>query len=337
MTAAPVTDGLAARNPVEVLPLAGLTTMRVGGPATVATLHDRADLAEVLDRPHRWLGRGANLLVADAGVPELVVRLGAPFAGIAAEDLGGRVRLTVGAATDLAELIGFCTRGGLAGPEGLAGVPATVGGALRMNAGTAHCWILDFTSRVEVLLAGERTPRWLDRAELPAAYRTCGLPPGTLFLGCELELGRGDPEALRARAAQLKKAKAASQPLALPSAGCVFKNPAPDMPAGRLIDQLGLKGARIGGASVSPIHANFIVNDARSAAADDVADLVRWIRRTAWDERGIVLQMEVETWAMPDDLRAHPRDVTVRRQPERPLACGGPQEIGSSRRAAEAS
>jgi UDP-N-acetylmuramate dehydrogenase len=95
----------------------------------------------------------------------------------------------------------------------------------------------------------------------------------------------------------------------------VFKNPSPEMPAGKLIDQLGLKGARIGGASVSPVHANFIVNDGRSAAADDVADLVRWIRRTAWDERGIVLQMEVETWAMPDDLRAHPRDLTITREP----------------------
>jgi UDP-N-acetylmuramate dehydrogenase len=314
---APVSAGLAARNPVEVLPLAGLTTMRVGGPATVVTVHDRADLAELLDRPHRWLGRGANLLVADAGVPELVVRLGAPFAGIAAEDAAGRVRLRVGAATDLAELIGFCTRGGLAGPEGLAGVPATVGGALRMNAGTAHCWILDFVARVEVVLPGEGAPRWIERAEMPAAYRTCGLPPGTLFLGCELELGRGDPEALRARAAQLKKAKAATQPLALPSAGCVFKNPAPDMPAGRLIDELGLKGARIGGACVSPVHANFIVNDRRSAAADDVADLVRWIRRTAWDERGVELRMEVETWAMPDDLRAHPRDLTIAREPMR--------------------
>lgn len=298
--------GFAERNRVEMLPMARLTTMRVGGPATVVALEHRTDLAELLERPHRWLGKGANLLVADQGVPELVVRLGSAFDRLEVVRRPGSPALVrVGGATDLARLIKECIAAGLAGPEGLAGVPATVGGALRMNAGTSTCWMLDHVARVEVVRPGDPSPRWIERAELPASYRSSGLPAGTLFLGCELELADGDPELLRATAARLKKAKADSQPLALPSAGCVFKNPSKDIPAGRLIDQLGLKGERIGGASVSPVHANFIVND-QGASAADVCALIRRVRERAWLERGIALQMEVETWGCPEDLRAHP-------------------------------
>jgi UDP-N-acetylmuramate dehydrogenase len=311
MSAAPAfSAGLLARNRVETTALATLTTMRIGGPATVVTLDHRDDLAEIIGRPHRWLGRGANLLVGDAGPAEPVVRLGAAFAHCDLDPLGGgRARVRVGAAHDLAALVTTCVRAGLAGPEGLAGVPATVGGALRMNAGTASCWMSDWVARVEVVLPGETAPRWLERAALPCAYRQSGLPDGTLFLGCELELAPGDPEALRTRAATLKKAKADSQPLALPSAGCIFRNPLPTLPAGRLIDELGLKGTRIGGAEVSRVHANFIVNPARDARAADVVALIRLIRARAWRERGVALAIEVEPWDCPDELRAHPRDL----------------------------
>lgn len=178
-----------------------------------------------------------------------------------------------------------------------------------MNAGTVHCWTLDLAARVEVVLPGEETPRWIERRDLPAAYRTSGLPQGTLFLGCELALEPGDPAVLRERGAKLKKAKADSQPLALPSAGCVFKNPTKELPAGRLIDELGLKGSRVGGAEVSTVHGNFIVNPRRDAVAGDVVRLVRRIRRTAWRERGVILDMEVEAWACPDELRAPPADL----------------------------
>jgi UDP-N-acetylmuramate dehydrogenase len=178
-----------------------------------------------------------------------------------------------------------------------------------MNAGTVHCWIMDFVARVEVVLPGADAPRWIERRDLAVAYRQSGLPAGTLFLGCELRLEAGDPQALKERGAKLKKAKADTQPLALPSAGCVFRNPSEAVRAGRLIDELGLKGARCGGAEVSPVHANFIVNPERAAAAMDVVRLVRRIRRTAFRERGVALEMEVETWGCPDELRAHPRDL----------------------------
>ena len=306
------TAGFLSRNQVAVLPLAGLTAFRLGGPATVVTVDHRDDLAEALDRPHRLLGRGANLLVADAGIDETVVRLGRDFAGLEFLPRVGRTVVRVGAGFDLAALINRCVAAGLAGPEGLAGVPAQVGGALRMNAGTATCWMLDWVARCEVRLPGE-DPRWIERAELPARYRQCGLPPGTVFLGAELDLAHGDPERLRQTAARLKKAKAASQPLALASAGCVFKNPRADLPAGKLIDSLGLKGERIGGCAVSPVHANFIVND-QGGTADDVIKLIARIRERAWAERGVELVMEVESWGLdPAALTAAGRSAPIPR------------------------
>ena len=306
------TAALRGRNRHEDRRLAELTTMRVGGPATVVYLDDRADLTELLACEGRWLGKGANLLVNDLAVGRPVVRLGhaCEHLDIAAVS-GGLTTVRVGAAVDLAKLIAATTAAGLAGPEGLAGVPATVGGALRMNAGTATCWMLDWVARVEVVLPGEDAPRWFERAELPAGYRSCGLPAGSLFLGCELALATDDPERLKATATRLKQAKAASQPLALPSAGCVFRNPSRELPAGKLIDELGLKCTRIGGAEVSPVHANFIVNPERKASADDVCALVRLVRDRAWRERGIELHMEVETWNCPDWLQAHPSELAL--------------------------
>lgn len=300
---------LRARNPVSEIALARRCTMRIGGPATLVTVEDRRDLPELLSQPLRWLGKGANLLIGDAGPGEVVASLGTAFAGLECGPLqGGRARVRAGAALDLAKLIGATTEAGLAGPEGLAGVPATVGGALRMNAGTATCWMLDWVDRVEVVLPGEDTPRWLERAALPAAYRDCGLPVGTVFLGCELLLAGDDPERLKSTARRLKQAKAASQPLAARSAGCVFKNPSREQPAGKLIDELGLKGSRIGAAMVSPVHANFIVNEGEASAAD-VTRLIQRIRRTVWRERGVALELEVETWDIDPAVRAHPREL----------------------------
>lgn len=305
-----LSPGFLARNRVAEVRMAEHTTFRIGGPAVLIELHCRADLREALPLAPRWLGKGANLLVGDAGPGRPVLRLGRDFGAI--EELGrheGRVRLRVGAAVDLAQLIRRCIDAGLGGLEGLAGVPATVGGALRMNAGTPQRWFCDAVERVECLLPGEEAPRWLERRALAASYRHGGLPAGALALGCELALTPDDPARLRAEAARLKAAKAAAQPLALPSAGCVFKNPAPDCPAGRLIDQLGLKGCRRGGAEVSRVHANFIVNPERRATAGDVVALIRHIRRRAWLERGVVLELEVEPWGCPDELAAHPRDL----------------------------
>jgi len=298
------TAGFLSRNRVAVRPLAALTTFRIGGPATVVDLDERTDLSEAVAAAPRWLGRGANLLVTSQPIAQPVLRLGRDFATLAIEPRGDGALVRAGAAVDLAELITACVKAGLAGPEGLAGVPATVGGALRMNAGTTTCWMLDHVVRVEALLPGEDQPRWIERAAMPAAYRQSGLPAGSVLLGCEMDLRRDDPELLRATAARLKKAKAATQPLALPSAGCIFRNPSPSIPAGKLIDELGLKGARIGRAAVSTVHANFIVNEGRDATSEEVTALITTIRATAWRERGIDLHMEVESWDCAEELHA---------------------------------
>ena len=192
----------------------------------MVTLDSLEDLPELLDGPVRWLGKGANLLVGDAGVSEPVVRLGKSFDQLTVGGQhNGRTLVMVGAAVDLGRLVRTCVQAGLAGPEGLAGVPASVGGALAMNAGTVHAWLFDFVSRVRVVLPGEQTDRWLDRSDVPAAYRTSGLPRGTLFLACELDLAQGDHELLKARSSELKQHKAATQPLAARSAGCTFSEP----------------------------------------------------------------------------------------------------------------
>jgi UDP-N-acetylmuramate dehydrogenase len=297
-----------SRNRIERGLLGPLTTMRIGGPAELVVVDHRQDLAEVMERSVRFLGKGANLLIGDGGVAEPVLRLGPAFAELQLDRDAGVVR--AGGAVDLAKLIGACVEAGLAGPEGLAGVPASVGGALRMNAGTRSCWIFDFVSRVEVLLPGATAPTWLDRDAVPAVYRSSGLPEGTLFIGCELRLKAGEPATLKAEAARLKKAKADTQPLAARSAGCVFKNPAPELPAGLLIDELGLKGSAVGAAQVSTVHGNFLINASGVATCDELCCLIRRVRRRAWQERGVVLELEVQTWNCPDELHAHPRDLS---------------------------
>lgn len=293
------------RNRVERRDLAPFTSFRIGGPAEIVTLEAREDLPELLAARPRFIGRGANLLIGDRGVDEPVAHLGSAFDFCEIDADEGIVR--AGAAHDLAKLIGACARAGLAGPEGLAGVPATVGGALAMNAGTATTWTWDHVARAEVVLPGEDAPRWLERGEVPAAYRDSGLPPGTLFLGCELRLGRGDPEELQRIAGRLKRAKADSQPLTRRSAGCIFKNPSPELPAGRLVEELGFKGGREGGAEISTIHANFIVNTGDATAADVIA-LIDAVRARALAERGVRLAVEVRCWnCAPAPLEAEAR------------------------------
>ncbi|NRA39826.1 MAG: hypothetical protein HRU15_16915 [Planctomycetes bacterium] len=193
-------------------------------------------------------------------------------------------------------------------PELLAGVPATIGGALYMNAGTSTCWMFDWVSRVEVLLPDEHQPRWLLRDEVPAIYRSSGLARGTIFLQCEMILQAADSDGLKEKASTLKQAKAASQPLSAKSAGCIFKNPSTEVAAGWLIDDLGLKGQQVGGVKVSDIHGNFIVNDG-TGSVNDVTTLIQQIRQRAWQEREINLQLEVQCWHCPPELHIKAEDL----------------------------
>lgn len=248
------------------------------------------------------VGDGANLLVDDEGVGELVVSL----AGDAAWSIDAKHGLvTAAAGTNLPKLINACVREGLAGLEVLAGIPASVGGALVMNAGGGFGQIADVVERVHGFdRAG--SPVTITRNEIDFAYRHSGLEP-LLLTRAELRLTPGDQKAIRARQVEIMAYKSESQPMAANSAGCVWKNPtlAADMrdigaagtrvSAGMLIDRAGLKGLGVGGASISPRHANFVVTQGH-ACARHVIDLMRETRARVFDAFGVRLEPEVVIW-----------------------------------------
>lgn len=294
-----VRDARAAAGPAARItsgePLAPKTTMRVGGPARVyAEPADEAGLAALLriaaDRgvPVHVLGRGSNLIVPDAGVNGLVLSLGHEFWQAFEPRAGGRV--WTGAGLRLKNLCGLALKAGLKGFEFLEGIPGSVGGALRMNAGAMGGWIFDVVEEVRVMSpAGEA--RVLRKAELHVGYRHCaelerGIALGALFRPA----AQTEADDIRRLIDVYQKKRVETQPRE-PSAGCIFKNPE-GLSAGRLIDELGLKGERVGGAEVSPVHANFIVNRGGATSADIIA-LMRRIRERVRLARGIDLQPEV--------------------------------------------
>jgi len=275
-------------------PLAKRTTLRVGGSADLyVEPASEADLAAVLcfcrrrDRPFLVLGRGSNLLVKDGGFRGVVICLAQPqFSRIQVADS----LLRCGAGARLKAVAVEAKRNGLAGLEFLEGIPGTVGGALRMNAGAMGAAIFDLVESVRLMdLDGavhERAAR-----EFTAGYRSCPSLRNHIALTAVVRGEPGDREAIEQRMNEYSRKRWHSQPAA-PSAGCMFRNP-PAIPAGRLIDELGLKGTRVGGAAVSAEHANFIVNDG-TATARDVLALIELVRQRARVERGIELDPEVE-------------------------------------------
>jgi UDP-N-acetylmuramate--alanine ligase len=275
-------------------PLAKRTTLRVGGPADVyAEPASEADLSAILQccgaQGLRFfvLGRGSNLLVRDGGFRGVVICLAHPlFSRI--EVLAERLRC--GAGARLKNVAVEAKRRGLAGLEFLEGIPGSVGGALRMNAGAMGGATFDVVESVR-LMDFNGAVREAARGELTVAYRNCFTLKNHLALGAVFRGRPDDRPAIEARMNAFSRKRWATQPAA-PSAGCLFKNP-DAIPAGQLIDELGLKGARVGGAMVSAEHGNFIVNDG-TATARDVLELIERIRSRARAERGIELQTEVE-------------------------------------------
>jgi UDP-N-acetylenolpyruvoylglucosamine reductase len=276
-------------------PLAAKTTMRVGGAARVyaepASLADlQTVLREAADHAIRVfvLGRGSNLIVPDAGVDGVVVSLA--HAAWSAFEVRPDGRVWAGAGLRLKNLCGLAAKEGLAGFEFLEGIPASVGGALRMNAGAMGGWIFDVVEEVQfMLLDGE--VKTLTKPAMHVGYRHCTELQNAIALGALLRpASRGESAEIRRQMESFAAKRHESQPRE-PSAGCIFKNP-PGESAGRLIDQCGLKGARVGDAEVSPVHANFIVNRGGATSAD-IIELVRQIRRRVHEMKSIDLQPEV--------------------------------------------
>jgi UDP-N-acetylenolpyruvoylglucosamine reductase len=275
-------------------PLAKRTTLRVGGPAEIyVEPASEADLAEVLavcatrDVSFFLLGRGSNLLVRDGGIHGVVICLAHPT--FSAVEIAGE-RLRCGAGAKLKQVAVEAKRAGLSGVEFLEGIPGSVGGALRMNAGAMTRATFDVIESIRVMNHGGQV-RELMAAEVPVEYRCCALLKNHIALGAVFKCRTATLEEVKQRMKEFSHKRWTSQPAA-PSAGCCFKNPA-TIPAGKLIEELGLKGTRVGGAMVSMEHGNFIVNDG-TATARDVLELIALLRQRARAMRGIELHTEVE-------------------------------------------
>lgn len=274
-------------------PLAPKTTMRVGGsarfyaePESISDLSTLRRSAEAEGVPVFMLGRGSNLIVMDAGFEGLVIRLnGDPWQRISVE--GDRLEAMSGAR--LKQICAAAAAAGLAGFEFLEGIPGTLGGSLRMNAGAMGGWIFDRVESVTCLESDASVDTHPSEFFHPA-YRSCPELRNRFALGARLRAsGPKSTSAIREQINAYSQSRKLSQPRE-PSAGCIFKNPENGY-AGKLIEELGLKGANEGSAMVSPVHGNFIVNMG-GAKADDVLRLIRRIRSCARDRIGVTLEPE---------------------------------------------
>ena len=276
--------------------MAGHTSLRVGGP--VSCLLRPLDLAglqtavQVLNQnhyPYFILGRGTNLLVQDAGIKAVAISLEEGFSQVKCMDPSGRVQ--AGAGLRLSRLLRFCLQQSLSGLEFIAGIPGSVGGALRMNAGTHAGEMADVCEALHLLLSDTALVR-LARSQLSFSYRRLELPPASVVVEAEFLLTPSSREQIRQRIRALLKVRKEKQPWRLPSAGSVFKNPPGDF-AGRLIEAVGLKGVRLGDAQISPKHANFIVNRGQAQSRDILA-LIQLAQDKVSQEFGVQLELEIE-------------------------------------------
>lgn len=287
-------------------PIGAMTWYGIGGRADLLVKPRTVEALTTLLRRRartpmmlRVLGQGANLLVADEGVGGIVISLDTPaFREVTYNTSGDVHTMRAMAGADLAKTLMDTTRRGLEGLSHMAGIPASIGGALHMNAGGRFGSIGDVVETVTCITrAGELVTYPV--AELEFEYRQTNIPD-PIIVATTIRVQPTDPIALRNRVKEIFVFKKSTQPMAEHSAGCTFKNPLdPEsgerLPAGRLIDEAGLKGHSIGGATVSTHHANFIVTDA-SATADDAMRLLEEVRRRVFDHCGIQLEQEVVIW-----------------------------------------
>lgn len=276
-------------------PLAKHTTIKIGGPAPLFI--EPADLSGLVTAvnilraariPWRAIGRGSNLLVDDAGVDGAVIKIGKGLSYLAFED----DRLRVGAGYPLVPLATTLSRKGYAGFEFTGGIPGSVGGAVYMNAGAHGSETKDLLLEARILYP-DGTLKWLTKEELGFGYRTSALQKRQgICVEAVFKLENGDAEAIWNDLQAYKEYRHRTQPYDEKCAGSIFRNPLPDH-AGKLIEELGLKGYAIGGAKISERHGNFIVN-AGGATAQDVLDLIRFVQEKVKTRYGIDLQTEVE-------------------------------------------
>ena len=282
-------------------PLGQMTTFRVGGPAEYLIRPRTEDeVRDVLARcakeglEVRVFGRGSNILVKDEGVKGAVIQLDEEAFGRIAieEDL-----LRAGAAATLGRIVAAAARQGLSGVECLVGIPGTVGGAVRMNAGGTFGDIGQTVERVKVMSADGQT-FYREREDMAFGYRTSNVS-ARFILSVELRLMPDSTKAIKDRIKKVWIIKKNTQPMAAASAGCTFKNPR-GLAAGLLIDQAGLKGFSIGGAAVSRKHANYVIaKDPGHTKAADVEAVIDHVRKVVKERFDVYLELEIEIWPCP--------------------------------------
>ena len=297
--------------------LAPLTSLRIGGPADLfLEPQSEADLAAVARAraetgvPVTTLGKGSNILVGDGGVRGIVLRLGTGFR-FAARDGS---RLTAGGAMPLPALAGVARSHRLSGLEFGVAIPATVGGAVKMNAGAHGHEIRDVLERIDLYDLGSASAGSISVEDAGFAYRRSGLPPDAVVVGAVVGLEPGAEEDIRARMDAARERRRRTQPLAEPNCGSVFKNPPGDH-AARLVEAAGGKGMRVGGASVSTKHANFIVA-APGTRASDVLGLIRTVIDLVEEHSGVSLEPEVHLVGDLDPTSDRPRGPAASPTPE---------------------
>jgi len=277
-------------------PLAPHTWLGLGGPATYFIEPTSVEqLAQVTHRcrenevPTYVLGSGANVLIDDAGVKGAVIHFGGEYFKQVTPVAGG---LRANAAADMSKLVLRCVRQGLSGLESLTGVPGSIGGCVKMNAGGAFGDIGNVIQSVDVMSeGGEVFTR--SRPELAFAYRSSNIN-AKFILGATFGLGEDDPHRILKQVKQIWIYKKNTQPLGHRNAGCIFKNPR-GLSAGALIDRAGLKGKRVGGAHVSQKHANFVLAD-EDTKTSDVLKLINTVREAVYKKSQVYLELEIEVW-----------------------------------------
>lgn len=283
------------------VPMADFCTLRAGGSAAalveIGELKQLSALLEFCRREGmawRVIGRGSNILITDPGFPGILVRLTGEFRTVRNVDEADSAVVTAGGGCLLAELLGFCRRHGLGGLEFLIGIPGWVGGAVRMNAGAFGCSVEKLLDRV-VVIGADGEVREKTKGEWSSSYRRfeisgCDMDR-TIILSAEFGLHKTDSVQIGETMDNYRLLRREKQPPSFPSAGSFFKNPAGDF-AGRLIEAAGLKGLCVGGAMVSPAHANFIINTG-GATATDIINLMHRVQERVKAKTGIFLEPEV--------------------------------------------
>ena len=274
-------------------PLDKYTSFGIGGPADVMVFPEGAADVQAALRlcreervPYLVLGGGSNLLVRDGGFRGVVLHLEGVFTQLNVE---GK-RVWAGAGVRLSRLVAFCSKLALSGVECLAGVPGTVGGAVRGNAGAFGGSIADHLVAVR-LLTREGDEHVFSRDRMEFSYRRSSLPEGCVILEAAFDLEQGDTGEIRRRISANLVQRNRGQPVEWRSAGSVFKNP-PGEYAGRLVEKAGLKGVRVGGACISPKHGNFIIN-LGGATATDILALIDLMQRQVREKMQVELELEV--------------------------------------------